>query len=100
MNDLARLGLAEHPEGTVLCLRLQPRARQTAVVGRVGERLKIAVQAPPVDGKANAELCRFLAEQAGVPRSAVSILQGETGRDKRVLVRGCDPATLRRGLGV
>ena len=100
MKDPAPAGLAVHAEGTVLCLRLQPRARQTAVVGMVGERLKIAVQAPPVDGKANAELCRFLAEKAGVPRSAVCILQGETGRDKRVLVRGCDPATLRRHLGV
>lgn len=100
MSDPACPGLAAHPEGVALCLRLQPRARQTALVGLVGDRLKIAVQAPPVDGKANAELCRFLAGLAQVPRSAVTILQGESSRDKRVLVRGCDLATLRRRLGV
>jgi uncharacterized protein (TIGR00251 family) len=57
----------------------------------VGERLKIAVSGPPVDGKANAELCRFLADVLGVSKSAVVIVQGETTREKTVLVRGLPP---------
>jgi uncharacterized protein (TIGR00251 family) len=70
------------------------------VVGEVGERLKVAVSGPPVDGKANAELCRFLAASTGVPRSAVTILRGESCREKTVLVRGLTPAAIREHLGV
>jgi uncharacterized protein (TIGR00251 family) len=91
--------LASHPEGTLLELRLHPRARRTGVVGVVGDRLKIAVSGPPVDGKANAELRRFLADVAGVPKSAVRILRGETSREKAVLVRGRTPGELLARLG-
>jgi uncharacterized protein len=89
-----------HRDGTALQIRLQPRARRTGVVGVVGERLKIAVSGPPVDGKANAELCRFLADTLGVPKSAVAILRGETSREKSVLVRGLVPAQVRERLGL
>jgi uncharacterized protein (TIGR00251 family) len=75
-------------------IRLQPRARRTGLLGVLGERLKIAVSGPPVDGKANAELCRFLADTLGVAKSAVTILQGETSREKTVLVRGLPPAAV------
>ena len=85
------LYLGAHREGTSIRVRLQPRARRTGLVGLVGERLKIAVSGPPVDGKANAELCRFLADVLGVSKSAVVIVQGETTREKTVLVRGLPP---------
>ena len=58
----------------VLAVHVQPRAPRTEVVGRYGDALKIRVHAPPVDGAANAELVRFLAERLGVPRSAVTIV--------------------------
>ena len=88
------LYLSAHRQGTAMQIRLQPRARRTGLLGVLGERLKIAVSGPPVDGKANAELCRFLADTLGVAKSAVTILQGETSREKTVLVRGLPPAAV------
>jgi uncharacterized protein (TIGR00251 family) len=65
------------------------------VVGPVvGDRLRVAVAAPPVDGKANEAVVRTLAEALGVPRSAVEIVRGEAGRRKTVRVRGITLATL------
>jgi uncharacterized protein len=67
-------------------LRLQPRAPRTGFAGTVGERLKLKVQAPPVDGKANEALRRFLAEAFGVPLSKVELAAGESSRDKLVRI--------------
>lgn len=71
----------------VLAVHLQPRARQDEIVGAHGDRLKIRITAPPVDGKANAHLIRFLAETCGVATSAVELIAGTTGRDKRLRIR-------------
>jgi len=73
--------------GLVLQLRIQPGAQRTGVAGLLGERLKLRIAAPPVDGKANEQLLAFLAEEFGVPRSQVELVSGETSRDKRVVVR-------------
>lgn len=67
-----------------IAVRAQPGAKVSQVVGLHGDRLKIAVQAPPVDGKANAALCAFVAEWLGVAKRAVTLGAGETSRDKRV----------------
>ena len=73
-------------------VRVVPRASRTAIVGVLGEgsqaALKIALQAPPVGGRANAALIEFLAGWLQVPRSSVAITAGEHGRHKTVLVRG------------
>lgn len=74
----------------VLDLRIQPRAAADAIEP-FGERLKLRITAPPVDGRANRYLIRYLASALGVARSAVTIEAGENGRDKRVRVRGADP---------
>ncbi len=80
----------QHPaisgkDGAVrLAVRAQPGAKVSQVVGMHGDRLKIAVQAPPVDGKANAALCAFVAQWLDVPKRAVTLGAGETSRDKRV----------------
>ena len=58
----------------------------------------VRVTAPPVDGKANAALCAFVAERAGVPRSRVQVVRGMTSRDKVVRVDGVDPDALRAAL--
>jgi uncharacterized protein (TIGR00251 family) len=78
-----------HWQGDDLLLdcHLQPRASCDELAGLHGERLKIRITAPPVDGKANAHLIRFLAEQFGVPKNQVIIEQGELGRLKRVRIR-------------
>ena len=75
-----------------------PRARQTGVSGRYGDAIKITVAAPPVDGAANAELVRFVAERLGVPRAAVTITSGATGRRKTIAVRGMAADSLSRAL--
>jgi uncharacterized protein (TIGR00251 family) len=69
-----------------LTLHVQPGASRTEVAGTHGEALKVRLAAPPVDGKANAELLRFLAEVFGVPRRNVTLLRGETSRAKAVRI--------------
>jgi len=78
-----------------LVVHVVPRAKRTEVVGRHGDALKIKLKAPPVDGAANAELVRFVAEQLSVPRSAVTITAGHTGRRKTLELVGVDAAALR-----
>ena len=70
----------------ILALHIQPGAKATAFAGRYGEALKIRLAAPPIDGRANAALCAFLADFCGVPKSAVSLVSGETSRAKRVRI--------------
>jgi uncharacterized protein (TIGR00251 family) len=79
-------------------VRLQPRARRAEVVGERAGAIVIRVTAPPVDGKANAALCAFVAARAGVPRSRVHVVRGTASRDKVVRVEGVDAAALRAAL--
>lgn len=65
-----------------------PRASKTEIVGLQGESLKVRLQAPPVDGKANAALCEFFADLAGVPKRQVSVVAGQTSREKTILILG------------
>lgn len=67
-----------------LDLRVQPKASRDQFAGPHGERYRVTISAPPVDGKANKYLCRYLAKAFGVPPSRVSLVSGQTGRDKRV----------------
>ncbi|HEY8922806.1 MAG TPA: DUF167 domain-containing protein [Polyangia bacterium] len=75
-------------------IQVVPRASRAAVGGRVGDRLRVAVTAPPVDGAANAAVVAALAEAFGVRARDVTILRGETGRRKTVRVAGGDPGVL------
>jgi len=70
--------------GWSLTIRVQPGARRSEVVGPHGDVLRIRVAGPAVDGRANAELVRFLAEHLGVPARAVEITRGHTSRTKVV----------------
>ncbi|HHJ4328420.1 TPA: DUF167 family protein [Klebsiella pneumoniae] len=76
-------------EDLLLDCHLQPGARQTACAGMHGERLKIRIHAPPLDGRANAELLAFLADAFGVAKSQVILESGASSRSKRVRV--CRP---------
>lgn len=70
----------------VLRVQVQPRASRDQLVGLHGDRLRVRLTAPPVEGRANAALLAFLAGLFGVPRSRVTLLAGETGRAKRVRI--------------
>ena len=65
-----------------------PRASATAVAGRHGDAVRIRVAAPPVDGAANTELVRFMAQRLGVSRGAVTIARGQSSRTKTVTIEG------------
>lgn len=84
--------LREVAGGVTLAVRAQPGAKKTAVLGIYGEgdsaQIKIAVQAPPVEGRANEALTGFLAETLGVPKRSVELVSGELSRSKVFLVRG------------
>lgn len=79
-------------EDLLLVLRVQPRASRDEIVGPHGDSLKIRITAPPVDGKANSHLLKYLAKAFGVPRADVELVTGESGRNKQVRIRA--PVTL------
>jgi uncharacterized protein len=70
----------------VLTLHVQPGAKRTEVAGKHGDALKIRLAAPPVDGKANAELLRYLAHAFGVPQHNVTLVRGDSSRRKVVRI--------------
>lgn len=78
--------------GVRLRIHVQPGASKTEVAGRHGDALRLRVATPPVDGRANDALVRYLAERLGVPRRAVVITTGATSRRKVVDVTGIDVA--------
>ena len=71
-----------------IVVHVVPRAKVTEITGRHGDAIRIRLAAPPVDGAANAELVRFLAERLDVPRSSVAIVRGASARRKTVAVHG------------
>ena len=75
-------------EGEVLHLfvRVQPKASSDAFAEVQEERIKVRITAPPVDGKANEHLVKFIAKACGVAKSQVEIKSGETGRNKHICV--------------
>jgi uncharacterized protein len=87
-------------EPALLRVRVQPRARRDEIVGERAGAVVVRLTAPPVDGKANAALCAFIAKAAGVPRSHVEIVRGASARDKVVRVEGIAANELRRALGL
>ena len=84
--------LREVASGVTVAVRAQPGAKKTAIVGVYGEgdaaQLKIAVQAPPVEGRANEALIAFLSETFGIPKRSVQLVSGELSRSKVFLLRG------------
>lgn len=82
----------------LLDCHLQPGARSVGFAGQHGERLKIRISAPPVDGKANEMLLAFLAKEFDVGRRQVSLLSGQQSRQKRVLIEA--PGRLPEELGI
>ena len=91
MSDWYRLA----GDGSIsLTLHIQPGAKKTEFAGLHGDALKIRLAAPPVDGKANEALIRFIADTLGLAKSAVSLKSGQTSRRKVVEVQGASVASV------
>jgi uncharacterized protein (TIGR00251 family) len=83
---------------TDLAIRVQPRAKRTEVAGERDGAVVIRVNAPPVEGKANEAVCKLIAQRLGVPKTAVQIVRGSSGRDKLVRIEGLSADEARRAL--
>src|SRR5436190_18682091 len=88
------IGISDHAEGCILPVRAQPGARKAGVLGEHAGALKVAVTAPPEDGRANKALLEVLREALGLKRSQVELLSGATSREKRFLIRSVSKAEL------
>jgi uncharacterized protein (TIGR00251 family) len=80
--------ITPHGEGATLAVRAQPGARKNAVLGEQAGALKVAVTAPPEDGRANAALVQVLHDWLGLKRSQIELVNGTTHRNKVFLIRG------------
>lgn len=80
--------LRETSGGTLLSVKLQPRASRNGIGEPLGDELKIQVTAPPVDSAANAALIELLAEKLGCARGQVELVRGRTSRHKTLLLKG------------
>jgi hypothetical protein len=85
-------------DGVLVFVHLQPGARRTAAAGLHGGRLKVAVAAPPLDGRANEALARWIAGQLDLPPSRVRLVAGARSRDKTLRVDGADAGQALRRL--
>ena len=82
------VALQSSPSGVTFAVKVHPRAKKNGITGEVGDALKVALTAPPVDGKANAACVDLFAKLLKVPRSSVTIAAGETSRNKMIRVSG------------
>lgn len=83
-----------------LAIKAVPNAPRSAIVGWLGDALKIKISAPALDGRANDALCEFLADELGLPRRAVTLAHGDKSRQKLVRITGLTLAEVRTKLGV
>ena len=92
--------ITSSPSGTRLCLRVQPRASRDEIVGIEGAAIRVRLRAPPVDGAANDALLRLLASRLEIPRSAMTLVSGQTARTKVVALHGVSAEEVGRRLGL
>ena len=90
--------IKESGKGTTFAVKVHPRARKNAITGTIGDALKLAVTAPPVEGRANQAVIEFFADLFEIPRSSVTIASGETSRNKVVRITGLSQAVVEQGL--
>ncbi len=84
-------------DGWTLAIHVQPGAKRSAVTGLHGERLKVRIAAPALEGRANDALVAFVAETLGIAKSRVAVAKGAQSREKLLVVAGdCDPAMMLR----
>jgi uncharacterized protein (TIGR00251 family) len=83
--------LRAQPDGTLLSVKLQPRASANEICAPLGDELKIKVTAPPVDAAANEALVKFLAEKLDCSRGRIELIRGHTSRHKTIKLHGFKP---------
>jgi len=88
----------ETSSGVTFAVKVQPRAKKNAITGELGDALKLALTAPPVEGRANAACIEFFANLLKVPRSSVTIASGETSRRKVIRIAGLSAEEVRKRL--
>ena len=91
--------LKQANEAVSFAVKVHPRAKKNAITGEVGDALKLALTAPPVDGKANEACIDFFAKLLKVPRASVTIAAGFTSRNKVIRVSGMTAEQVRERLG-
>jgi uncharacterized protein len=84
--------------GVTFAVKVRPRAKKNAMTGTIGDAIKVALTAPPVDGKANEACIEFFAKLLKLPRSSVTIAAGETSRNKVIRVTSLSADEIRRRL--
>jgi len=92
------IGIRDTPAGATFAVKVHPRARKNAITGATGDALKLAITAPPVEGKANQACIEFLAEFLNVPRASVAIVAGQSSRNKVIRVAGRTAAQIEERL--
>jgi uncharacterized protein len=90
--------LRETADYVSFAVKVQPRAKKNAITGELGDALKLALTAPPVEGQANEACIEFFANLLKVPRSSVTIASGESSRRKVIRVAGLSADELRKRL--
>ena len=81
-------------DGITLRVRVQPRASHAGIEGIKGDTLRVRLNAPPADGRANAELIEMLSDELHVRKSDITIIRGHSAREKTVAIRGIDKLPL------
>jgi len=95
-----RLGPPAETVSCALAIKAIPNAPRSEVIGWLGDSLKVKIHAPPVEGRANDALCEFLADKLDIPRRNVTVLRGDTSRQKVVRIAGLTLADVKARLGL
>jgi uncharacterized protein (TIGR00251 family) len=98
--DYDMIAVQETAAGVTFQVKVQPRAKRNAVVGELGDALKVALTAPPVEGRANEACIEFFAGLLKLPRSSIKIVSGQSSRNKAIRVTGISAEELRGKLRV
>ena len=92
------ISIHDTPAGATFHVKVHPRARKNAITGVLGDALKLALTAPPIEGRANEACIEFIAKFLNVPRSSVTIAAGESSRQKLIRVAGIRAAQVEEKL--
>jgi hypothetical protein len=92
------VALHETASGITFAVKVQPRAKKNSIAGQLGDAVKVTLTAPPVDGRANQACIELFADLLNVSRSAITIISGESSRNKVIRVSGVSAGTLRNKL--
>ena len=88
------LKLEPHPEGLIIAAKVVPNSRRAALVGLLGDALKIKVVQPPEQGKANEAVIALLAQALHIAPQRISVIAGQSQPHKKILIRGLDAPTI------